>query len=137
MTMTAERTEILTVIRGCLAESMALDPATIALESRLVEDLGVDSLDLFELIFTLEKALDVRLQGGEIAALAKLEFSRDRLTPEGYMLADDVAKLIEWLPALAASDERLRLYPRRRSAFITVESLVILVERRRTAGRTK
>ena len=133
----SERDEILGVIRSCLAESMALDPAAITLPSRLVEDLGVDSLDLFELIFTLEKALDVRLQGGEIAALAKLEFSRDRLTPDGYLLPADVDQLVQWLPALAASEERHRLYPRRRAAFITVESLVILVERRRAAARAK
>ena len=71
------------------------------------------------------------------AALAKLEFSRDRLTPEGYLLPADVEQLVQWLPALAASNERHRLYPRRRSAFITVESLVILVERRRAAVRAK
>jgi acyl carrier protein len=134
MTAISERDSILGVIRNCLAESMAINPSTITLTSRLVEDLGVDSLDLFELIFTLEKSLAVRLQGGEIAALAKLEFSRDRLTPEGYLLPTDVAQLAEWLPALATSEERFRLRPHRRASFITVESLVILVERRR-AGR--
>lgn len=41
-----------------ICEQKELEPAEVALDARLVEDLGFDSLDVFELVAELEEAFD-------------------------------------------------------------------------------
>ena len=41
-------------IAKLLAEQLAIPPSKITLESKIVEDLGADSLDVVELLMTLE-----------------------------------------------------------------------------------
>lgn len=44
-----------------LATRLGLDPATVTPEARLVEDLGVDSLDAVEMALVLEKQYGIAL----------------------------------------------------------------------------
>jgi acyl carrier protein len=46
--------EVLTLVRGHLAEELELDPARIEEQTRFKEDLDADSLDLYELVMELE-----------------------------------------------------------------------------------
>jgi acyl carrier protein len=48
------REEVLTLVRGHLAEELEVDIATIGEETRFKEDLDADSLDLYELVMELE-----------------------------------------------------------------------------------
>jgi len=41
-------------VRSMLAQQLDLDPATITMETNLIEDLSADSLDVVELIMSLE-----------------------------------------------------------------------------------
>jgi acyl carrier protein len=46
-------------IRDVLAEQLEIEPGTITRETDLMNDLGADSLDLVELIMTLEEEYGV------------------------------------------------------------------------------
>lgn len=48
-------------VRDIIAQQMDLDPASITLESRLVEDLHADSLDVVELVMDLEQEFNVSI----------------------------------------------------------------------------
>jgi len=48
------REEVLTLVRGHLAEELEVDAARISEETRFKEDLDADSLDLYELVMELE-----------------------------------------------------------------------------------
>lgn len=121
-------------VREVVARSLAAPVERVAIDARLREDLGVDSIDLLDLLFGLEKRFSVSLQGEELRALADVDPGPERLTPDGHLREEDVGRLLPWLPALAASEERHRLAPRRVAAFITVRSLALLVERRLEGG---
>ena len=41
-------------IAGILAEQLGINKSKVTLESRIIEDLGADSLDVVELLMTLE-----------------------------------------------------------------------------------
>lgn len=41
-------------VRNMLAQQLDLDPATITMDTHLIEDLSADSLDVVELIMSLE-----------------------------------------------------------------------------------
>jgi acyl carrier protein len=49
-----ERQEVFELVRDHLAEELEVDPARIAEETRFKDDLGADSLDLYELVMELE-----------------------------------------------------------------------------------
>ena len=50
-----------------LRESVGVDPERIAPDARLVEDLGIDSLDRIELVFELESEFGIEIPDQEIA----------------------------------------------------------------------
>jgi len=46
-------------IKNIIAKHLEIDPATITMETDFMNDLGADSLDLMELIMTVEETLNV------------------------------------------------------------------------------
>jgi acyl carrier protein len=55
--------------KGIVAAYFKRSPGTLELETRLREDLGGDSLDLVELVFTLEQELGVTIPDAEAAEI--------------------------------------------------------------------
>lgn len=53
---------ILERVKAILVEELDLEEDTITLDSRIKDDLGADSLDLFELINKIEDELDVTIE---------------------------------------------------------------------------
>ena len=56
-------------VRDALASQFELDPETITLETNLIDDLGADSLDVVELIMSLEDSFGVAISDEDAAQL--------------------------------------------------------------------
>lgn len=56
-------------IREMIAENLNIDKATITEEASFKEDLGVDSLDLFELVMALEEEFGVEIPTEDLEEL--------------------------------------------------------------------
>lgn len=48
-------------VRSILAEQLDIDEDTITLESLIIEDLGADSLDIVDLVMSLEDEFDTEI----------------------------------------------------------------------------
>ncbi len=48
-------------VKEIAAEQLDVDPSTVTLESRFVEDLGADSLDTVELVMAFEEEFDLEI----------------------------------------------------------------------------
>ena len=48
-------------IKKIIAEKLSVDPVAVIDEAALVDDLGADSLDLVELIMSMEEEFDVEI----------------------------------------------------------------------------
>lgn len=59
-------------MRRMLAQQLGIDESTISLETSFKEDLGADSLDLFELVMNLEEEYDIEIQSEDLAELTKV-----------------------------------------------------------------
>ena len=56
-------------VRKVLAEQLEVDPALITPETNIIEDLGADSLDLVELVMSLEERYDIVLTDDKTAGV--------------------------------------------------------------------
>lgn len=54
-------------VRQVLAEQLEVDPAIITPETDIIDDLGADSLDLVELVMSLEEHYDIVLTDDKTA----------------------------------------------------------------------
>jgi acyl carrier protein len=127
-------TEVLSGVRACLAESLALAPHEIQPGSRLIDDLGADSLDFLDILFSLEQRFALKLRSMDLDALLRVDLSADKLVEKRFIPRPEIDRMAQWLPALAAAPDRDRITPRMLYSYLTVESLVILVQRKQQEG---
>lgn len=63
------QTEILQKVQSVLSQTFALDSNTIKMDSRLIEDLDLDSLDAIDLVVKLEEATGHRMDEASLRTL--------------------------------------------------------------------
>ena len=122
--------DVFPTLRKMIAESLALDEGEIALESRLIDELGADSLDFVDLMFAIEKAFGVTLRESDLNFLTGLDFSSPAVMKDGFLTAETVAGIAPLLPALQHVPDRERVTPRQLFSLLTVETLCLMIERR-------
>ena len=67
-------------VRSVLCDQLDLDEDKVTMDSSIVDDLGADSLDVVDLIMTLEEEFDIEMPDEEI---------------EGVKFVGDLVKYIE------------------------------------------
>lgn len=60
-------------MKEIIAEQLSVDESEIELSSNFKDDLGADSLDLFELVMALEEEYDVEIPAEELENIATVE----------------------------------------------------------------
>jgi len=73
--------DLLTQFRGMLQEEFSIDPDRVRLDSRLVDDLGLDSLDLVSASLAIEDRWGVRLEDEDLAGIATVGDAIDWVRP--------------------------------------------------------
>lgn len=129
--MTLTRDEIFSDVARILADSLAIDKSEIALKSRLIDDLGLDSLDLLDVIFSLERRFELKLRDAELSELLRGDFLKDKVGPDGALSADALKRYGTVLPELAsAAAQGKKITPLSLLQYLTVETLVVAVAAR-------
>lgn len=126
------RPEVIDTVQSAIAESLAVPKESIRPESRLIDDLGADSLDFVDIVFTLDQRLGIRVRETEFNFLTRLDFSSPEVMQNGFLTAAVVDRLATWLPALEALPDRGAVTPRALFSLITVESICIVADRKLT-----
>ena len=70
-------------IQEIIAEQLNLDVSEIKPESTFKDDLGADSLDLFELVMALEDEYSVEIPSEDLENLTTVQAIMDYLTAKG------------------------------------------------------
>ncbi|MBE6589911.1 MAG: acyl carrier protein [Ruminococcaceae bacterium] len=59
-------------LKNLLVEELQIDPDDITLESNLASDLGINSIELADLVMTCEEKFDVEFKDEDISNLATI-----------------------------------------------------------------
>ncbi|MDO4614297.1 MAG: acyl carrier protein [Lachnospiraceae bacterium] len=70
-------------MRSYISEQLGCDPSEITPETDLKEDLGADSLDLFELIMNLEEEYAIDIPQDDLEGMKKISDVMDYLKAHG------------------------------------------------------
>ena len=126
---TPTRADIFTRLRAIVASSLAVAENDISQQSKLIDDLGADSLDFVDLVFAIEKEFGTKIREADFNFLARLDFSSPAVMRDGFVTPETIDRLLPLLPALAAVADRSRVTPAELFSLMTVESLCIMIER--------
>jgi acyl carrier protein len=70
-------------IKEIVAEQLSVDASEVELETNFKDDLGADSLDLFELVMALEEEYNCEIPSDDLSAIATVEDVIDYLKKLG------------------------------------------------------
>lgn len=123
------REEIFPTLQTLVSESLALPKNQVTRQSRFIDDLGADSLDVVDLLFAIKKKFNVNIQAKELNFLSNLDLSAPG-AKDGFLSKEVIEKLKEYLPALNKVDDPEKVTPAQLFPLITVETLCILIEKK-------
>ncbi len=63
------REEVFTQVKAILVEALSVDEDKVTVDARFQEDLETDSLDLVELVMTMEEKFDIKISDEEAAEI--------------------------------------------------------------------
>ena len=64
-------------VRDVVVEQLNVSPEAVKLESKIIEDLGADSLDVVELVMALEEKFDIQIPDTEAEKLISIQNAVD------------------------------------------------------------
>jgi acyl carrier protein len=121
--------EIVPRVARCVAEVLALEPGQVRPESRLMDELGADSLDLVELMYLLEQEFDVTLSKDDMSLTAQLGLAEEQIHEQERLTPLALERLRERFPW--ARDLLVDGITRRHlGALVTVETFARAIERK-------
>jgi acyl carrier protein len=125
-----ERSEVFPRVRALIADSLAVAESGVTPDSRLIDDLGADSLDFVDLMFAIEKAFGVKLREADLNFLTRLDFSSPTVMKDGFLTLETIDAIAPLLPGLQHVPDRARVTPGELFSLLTVETLCLMIERR-------
>ena len=127
------RDQIESTMRALVADSLALTREEVTLDRALFDDLGADSLDFIDIVFSVERAFGIKVRDSELDFLSRLDFSSPAVMRDGHLTRETVDRMAQWLPRLREVPDRGAVTPRELFSLIDIETLCALVERKRAA----
>ena len=70
-------------VKDIIVEQLGVDPEKVKPEASFIDDLGADSLDIVELVMTMEEEFDIEIPDEEAEKLKTVQDVQEYLTKKG------------------------------------------------------
>lgn len=84
-------------VREIIADVLVIDEDEISLQSRLIADLGAESIDFLDLVFQLEKEFGIKIPRGQLEKNARGDLAEDEFEQGGVLTVSGMAALKNYL----------------------------------------
>ena len=122
-------------VQSIIADVLVLDEENIHLTSRLITDLGAESIDFLDLIFQLEKTFQLKIPRGQIERNARGNLSEAEFAKGGELTEQGLAALKAYLSEVPAEYFKPAMKVAEIPTLFTVETFCKLVISARQAQK--
>jgi acyl carrier protein len=129
--------DILAKVKEIVAASLYLDDIEeIQPDSKLIADLGAESIDFLDIMFRLEEAFGVKLPKGELETKARAGLSDDEFAINGVLQAKGLERMAAIMSEVDADEFKPGMRVHDIPSLYTVQTFVNLVKSRLEGGST-
>ena len=116
-------------VAAIVADALAREPGEVMLHSRLIEDLGAESIDFLDIVFRLEQRFRVQIPRGKIVEDARGELSEQEFETDGRLTDAGVNRLQAYLSEVPVERFRSGMLVAEIPLLFTVETFCKVVVR--------
>lgn len=114
-------------VREIIADVLVLDENEIQLNSRLIGDLGAESIDFLDLVFQLEKTYGIKIPRGQLEKNARGDLAEDAFEKKGVLTEEGLQALKNYLSEIPADNFKANMKVNEIPLLFTVETFCKLV----------
>lgn len=124
--------QIFPKVRAIVADVLVIDEEDIQLNSRLIQDLGAESIDFLDLVFQLEKAFSIKIPRGQIEKNARGNLSEDAFEKNGELTPQGLVALKAYLSEIPETQFKPNMKVAEIPTLFTIETFCKLVSAAKT-----
>lgn len=124
-----DRNKIFEGLKECLVDCIRVDEDEIKMDAKLIDDLGADSLDFLDILFSLERKFNIKIKQGEIEKMARQGIPEDEFEENNLLKEKGAERLREILSEVPADEIPVGMHISQIPYLFTVETFVKIVER--------
>lgn len=99
--------EVLGRVQRCFAEALGIDVEEVHFSSRVMADLGAESLDFLDIAFRLERAFDIRIPRGGVEAASREDLAEgESYEVNGRLTTRALERLARHMPEVPPEEFR-------------------------------
>jgi len=114
-------------VREIIADVLVIDEEDVSLNSRLIADLGAESIDFLDLVFQLEKEFKIKIPRGQLEKNARGDLAEDEFEKGGILTTDGLEALQNYLSEVPAEQFKANMKVNEIPMLFTVETFCKLV----------
>lgn len=114
-------------VREIIADVLVIDEEEIALNSRLITDLGAESIDFLDLVFQLEKEFKIKIPRGQLEKNARGDLAEDEFEKGGSLTPQGLQALKNYLCEIPVEQFKANMKVNEIPMLFTVETFCKLV----------
>ncbi|MCL9683210.1 acyl carrier protein [Legionella maioricensis] len=114
-------------VREIIADVLVIDEEEVSLNSRLITDLGAESIDFLDLVFQLEKEFKIKIPRGQLEKNARGDLAEDEFEKGGSLTAAGLQALKNYLSEVPEEQFKANMKVNEIPMLFTVETFCKLV----------
>lgn len=114
-------------VREIVADVLVIDEDDVSLNSRLIADLGAESIDFLDLVFQLEKEFKIKIPRGQLEKNARGDLPEDEFEKGGVLTAQGLNALQNYLSEVPADQFKANMKVNEIPMLFTVETFCKLI----------
>lgn len=114
-------------VKEIIADVLVIDEEDITLSSRLITDLGAESIDFLDLVFQLEKEFSIKIPRGQLEKNARGVLTEEEFAKGGVITSTGMEALKRYLSEVPAEHFKPNLKVNEIPMLFTVETFCKLV----------
>jgi acyl carrier protein len=123
-------------VREIIADVLVIDEEDVSLNSRLISDLGAESIDFLDLVFQLEKEFSIKIPRGQLEKNARGDLAEDEFEKGGFLTVKGMQALKDYLNEVPADYFKANMKVNEIPLLFTVETFCKLIVNARNEQKT-